>query len=110
MDNKYTMADLLAEYGDRFDILEEIKKENRQLEEQLQPIPEIKEEIKPKEKKQKDNKPKDITIQCKKCEKEWVWTVADQQFYKEKGFFKPSMCKECRKKVKTVNNFHKEEK
>lgn len=107
MDKKYTMTDLLAEYGDRFDILEEIKKENRQLEEKEEPMQEIKEEVKAEEKQDKDNKPKDITIKCKKCEKEWVWTVADQQFYKEKGFFKPSMCKDCRKKIKTVNNFHK---
>lgn len=107
MDKKYTMADLLAEYGDRFDILEEIKKENKQLEEKEIAQPEVKVEVVKEEKKEKDNTPKDITLKCKKCEKEWVWSVAEQKFYKEKGFYKPSMCKECRKKIKTVNNFHK---
>ena len=114
MDQKYTMADLLAEYGDRFDILEEIKKENKKLyhpEEVVEDEPkdekvETVEELST-EKKVKDDKPKDITIKCKKCEQDWVWTVADQQFYKEKGFFKPSLCKDCRKKMKIVNNFHK---
>ena len=42
--------------------------------------------------------PKDITIKCKKCGIEFVWTIKDQEYYKEKGFFKPSSCKECRKK------------
>lgn len=51
--------------------------------------------------------PEDIKITCKKCNNTFVWTVADQEFYKEKGFFKPSVCKECRKKTKVVNNFHK---
>lgn len=112
MEQKYTMADLIAEYGDRFDILEEIKKENKklyhpELVEEEQPVEVVEE--KKEEKKEKDNKPKDITIKCKKCEKEWVWTVADQAFYKEKGFYKPSLCKDCRKKMKVVNNFHKTE-
>ena len=114
MDKKYTMADLLAECGDRFDILEEIKKENKKLyhpeeftEEQskVEEIKEIEEQL--SEKKEKDDKPKDITIKCKKCEQDWIWTVAEQQFYKEKGFYKPSLCKDCRKKMKVVNNFHK---
>ncbi len=51
--------------------------------------------------------PKDITIKCKKCGIEFVWTIKDQEYYKEKGFFKPSSCKECRKNTKVINNFHK---
>lgn len=115
MDKQYTMAELLAEYGDRFDILDEIKKENKKL---YRPEEFVEEETKQTvlpetenletDKKEKDNKPKDITIKCKKCEKEWTWTIAEQQFYKEKGFFKPSLCKDCRKKMKVVNNFHKD--
>ena len=113
MKENCSMAELIAEYGDRFDILEEIKKENKKLyhpelvEEQPVIVKEKEEKV---EEEKKDNTPKDITIKCKKCEKEWVWTVADQAFYKEKGFYKPSLCKDCRKKMKIVNNFHKEEK
>ena len=107
MDKKYTMAELLAEFGDRFDILEEIKKENKKLEEKEIAQPEVTDDVAKEEKKEKDNTPKDITLKCIKCEKEWVWSVAEQKFYKEKGFYKPSMCKDCRKKIKTVNNFHK---
>lgn len=112
MDKNYTMADLLAEFGDRFDIYEEIGKENKKLYN-----PELaeaeqnttkNENLEKTKDKPKDNTPKDITIKCKKCEKEWVWTVAEQQFYKEKGFYKPSICKDCRKKMKVVNNFHKD--
>lgn len=94
-EKKYTMAELLAEFGDGFDKMEEEQEEVQVVKEE---IPEVKEEP----------KMKDITIKCKKCEKEWVWTVKEQEFYKEKGFFKPSYCKECRKKTKFVNNFHKD--
>ena len=113
MDKNCSMAELIAEYGDRFDILEEIKKENKKLyhPELVEEEPEVIEVVEEKveEKQEKDNTPKDITIKCKKCEKEWLWTVTDQAFYKEKGFYKPSLCKDCRKKMKVVNNFHKVE-
>ncbi len=94
------MAELLAEYGDKFEMLEEMANEEKKREEEL--ARQLAEEQKIKE-----NTPKDKTLKCKKCEKEWVWTVAEQEFYKQKGFYKPSLCKECRKKRKTVNNFHK---
>ena len=97
-EKKYTMAELLAEFGDGFDNMEE----EQQVEESV--VEEVVEEKKPEEKVLKD-----ITIKCKKCEEDFVWTVRDQEFYKEKGFFKPSICKNCRKRIKTVNNFHKEE-
>lgn len=103
MDNKkYGMAELLAEFGDQFDKYEE---QHAEKQDEVVEEPE-----KPEEEKQQEHKPevlKDITIKCKKCEKDWIWTVKDQEFYKEKGFFRPAYCKECRKKTKVVNNFHK---
>lgn len=59
------------------------------------------------EKERRANTFEDKTLTCKKCEKEWVWTASEQKFFKEKGFFRPSMCKECRSKIKVINNFHK---
>jgi len=102
MENKKSaMAELLEEYGYGFDKMEEEKTE--------EPTPEIIEEVKPEpEEEKKSEEPKDITIKCRKCENDFIWTVRDQEFYKEKGFYKPSYCKECRKKTKVVNNFHKD--
>lgn len=59
------------------------------------------------EKERRANTFEDKTLTCKKCGKEWVWTASEQKFFKEKGFFKPSMCKECRASIKVINNFHK---
>lgn len=59
------------------------------------------------EKERRANTFEDMTLTCKKCEKEWVWTASEQKFFKEKGFFRPSMCKECRSKIKVINNFRK---
>ena len=91
-EKKYTMAELLAEFGDGFDKMEEEPEEV---------VVEVVEE------KKEEKVLKDVTIKCKKCEQDFVWTVRDQEFYKEKGFYKPTICKGCRKKIKTVNNFHK---
>jgi len=102
MDNKkYTMAELLAEYGDEFDVsnkYDNIKED--------QDAPQTVEEV--TQKIEEEPKQKDITIKCKKCENDFVWTVRDQEFYKEKGFRRPAYCKDCRKKTKVVNNFHKD--
>ena len=39
----------------------------------------------------------DKVITCKDCSKEFVFTVAEQEFYNEKGFENdPVRCKECR--------------
>lgn len=39
----------------------------------------------------------DKTIKCQGCGAEFVWTVAEQQFYAEKGFDNaPIRCKACR--------------
>jgi DNA-directed RNA polymerase subunit RPC12/RpoP len=44
---------------------------------------------------------KDKTIKCKDCEQEFVFTVKEQEFYKEKGFTNdPVRCPDCRKKRK----------
>lgn len=48
---------------------------------------------------------KDITIICKDCQKEFVFTAGEQQFYAEKGFTnQPVRCPECRKLKKQQNN------
>ena len=59
------------------------------------------------EKESRANTFEDKTLNCKKCGKDWVWTASEQKFFKERGFFRPSMCKECRASIKTINNFHK---
>ena len=107
MENKkYGMAELLAEFGDGFDNYQELHRvpEDEEVVEQEETHEEVKEEVQnPNEKE-----PKDITIKCKKCENDFIWTVKDQEFYKEKGFYKPSLCRDCRKRMKVVNNFHKD--
>jgi len=59
------------------------------------------------EKERRANTFEDKTMTCKKCGKEWIWSASEQKFFKEKGFFRPSMCKECRASIKTINNFRK---
>lgn len=47
----------------------------------------------------------DITLTCKDCGAEFVFTAGEQQFYKEKGFEnKPVRCPACRKARKQQNN------
>ena len=38
----------------------------------------------------------DITLTCRQCNKEFILTKAEQEFYEMKGFSLPSRCKECR--------------
>ena len=50
----------------------------------------------------------DRTLVCKDCGSEFVFTVGEQEFYKEKGFENdPVRCPECRKarKQQRRNNF-----
>ena len=48
---------------------------------------------------------KDKTIVCKDCGQEFIFSVRDQNFYKEKGFeHEPVRCKECRAKIKAERN------
>lgn len=42
----------------------------------------------------------DQTITCKDCRSQFMWTVGEQRFYKEKGFMPPARCKSCRDKRK----------
>ena len=51
----------------------------------------------------------DKKIVCKECGTEFVFTVREQEFYKEKGFTnEPVRCKECRDKKKAErNNFRR---
>lgn len=45
---------------------------------------------------------KDITVKCKDCGAEFVFTVREQEFYEEKGFAnQPVRCKFCRDKKKS---------
>lgn len=46
----------------------------------------------------------DKKIVCKECGKEFVLTVGEQKWYKEKGFNDPVRCRECRqtRKIKRV--------
>lgn len=47
----------------------------------------------------------DKNIVCKDCGKEFVFTVGEQEFYKEKGFDnEPVRCVECRRSRKQQNN------
>lgn len=47
----------------------------------------------------------DITLTCKDCGTEFVFTSGEQQFYAEKGFTnQPVRCIACRKARKQQNN------
>ena len=39
-------------------------------------------------------------IVCKDCGKEFVFTVGEQEFYKQHGFSEPKRCRDCRQKRK----------
>lgn len=118
-EKKYTMAELLTEEDERLKREAEKKEQERiEYEEKLKIEKEQKHqaylEMKEKkrleweaEKERRANTFEDKTLTCKKCGKEWIWTASEQKFFKEKGFFKPSMCKECRATIKTINNFRK---
>ena len=101
-DKKYTMAELLAEFGNNFSVQDKYDNEP-----EVESAPE-EQSVEPEQEKIEEPKEKDITIKCKKCENDFVWSVREQEFYKEKGFRRPAYCKECRKKTKVVNNFHKD--
>ena len=45
----------------------------------------------------------DITIICKDCGEEFLFTVGEQNFFEEKGLTnQPVRCKECRDKKKAA--------
>jgi hypothetical protein len=41
-----------------------------------------------------------ITLSCRQCGKEFLFSVAEQEFYRQKGFNTPRRCKECRTTVR----------
>ena len=49
----------------------------------------------------------DKKIVCKDCGKEFIFTVGEQEFYKEKGFLnEPQRCFKCRKiKKQNMRNY-----
>ena len=47
----------------------------------------------------------DKTLVCKDCGKEFIFSVGEQEFFKEKGFDNdPGRCPECRKARKAQRN------
>ena len=47
----------------------------------------------------------DITLKCKDCGKEFVFTAGEQEFYAEKGFQnQPQRCRDCRNARKNGGN------
>ena len=118
-EKKYTMAELLAEEDERLrleaikaeeDRLAEIERKKQEkilLAKQREEEKERKHQEWLAEKERRANTFEDKMIKCKKCEKEFLFSAGEQKFYKERGFFAPSMCKECRASIKTINNFRK---
>ena len=48
----------------------------------------------------------DRTLVCKDCGNEFIFTVGEQEFYKEKGFDNdPVRCPDCRRARKQQRNF-----
>jgi hypothetical protein len=45
----------------------------------------------------------DKTLICKDCGAEFIFTVRDQEFYKENNFSEPLRCKPCRDARKRSN-------
>jgi len=54
-------------------------------------------------------KMEDKVLVCQDCGQEFVFTIGEQEFYKEKGFDnEPKRCKDCRDKKKSERkNFTK---
>ena len=47
----------------------------------------------------------DITLKCKDCGVDFVWTVGEQEFFQQKGLEHPPIrCKECRIRRKQSMN------
>lgn len=51
----------------------------------------------------------DITLKCKECGQDFVFTAGEQEFYAEKGFQnQPQRCRECRQARKNAGKAPKE--
>lgn len=48
--------------------------------------------------------PDDKIVKCIDCQIDFIITLGEQQFYKEKGFQQPKRCQDCRNKKKEQNN------
>lgn len=46
----------------------------------------------------------DMEITCRDCNRKFIWTTGEQEYYKQYNLFKPSRCIDCRKKRKMQNN------
>ena len=129
-EKKYTMAELLAEEDERLKREAEeaerqrlIDEENRRLEKERKHQEYLAEKERRHqeylaekerrhqeclaEKERRANTFEDKILTCKKCGKEFLWSASEQKFFNEKGFFRPSMCKECRASIKVINNFRR---
>ena len=54
---------------------------------------------------EQNNEMTEKTITCKECNKEFAFTVGEQEFYKEKGFTnEPLRCQDCRRARKNERN------
>ena len=129
-EKKYTMAELLAEEDERLKREAEeaerqrlIDEENKRLEKEQKHQEYLAEKERRHqeylaekerrhqewlaEKERRANTFEDKMLTCKKCGKEFLWSASEQKFFKEKGFFRPSMCKECRASIKVINNFRR---
>ena len=106
----YTMAELMAEFEKQ-----EAERLEREERERVEAIERKKQErIAEKERKhqeylaEKERKHQeylaekerkywaDEEIACKKCGTTFVWTEGEKRFYRERGFHRPSLCKECK--------------
>ena len=104
----YSMAELLAMEDERQIREAELEEQRKLAEKEKQKQAKENEKLaKLAEKERLANVFADKTLKCKKCEKYFIWSASEQKFFKEKGFFKPSLCKECRARMMTINNFHK---
>ncbi len=51
----------------------------------------------------------DITLKCKDCGKDFVFTAGEQEFYAEKGFQnQPQRCRDCRNAKKNASKPQRE--
>ncbi|MFC1654138.1 zinc-ribbon domain containing protein [Patescibacteria group bacterium] len=50
---------------------------------------------------------KDEVLVCADCEREFAWTVGEQDFYKDKGISEPQYCMICKGKQKAKISFNK---
>lgn len=50
----------------------------------------------------------DVKIKCQDCGTEFIFTVAEQKWYEEKGFTPPKRCRYCRNRRKNEQYKRKE--